>query len=432
MHFHNSALARLVPEGNYRAADLKRIAAALDEHQTLTFARLPSGLYSASSAGESITGTGYANVWVRDNIYVAFAHDVTGATPVAIEVVRGLTSFFSRYRHRFDDIISCAVNPQDVANRPHVRFDGLALAEIGDERWAHAQNDALGYFLWLSSTVAASGAMRPDTDSVSVLTRLVRYLQAICFWQDEDSGHWEEQRKISASSIGAVVAGLEAFAALMRRSREWRQECGPDSESLAASLAERGRQALNGILPAECVQSAGSKNRRYDAALLFLLFPLNVIDAPDIATLVLHDISKYLAGEHGVRRYLGDSYFAPDYETRLSEVDRTRDFSEDLAARDTLLSKIGDEAQWCLFDPILSAYFGRRYLATRSVADRDRQVFHFNRSLAQITTDWRCAELYYLRRGEYVANPHVPLQWTQANLLVAMHALRATIASDGR
>lgn len=37
---------------------------------------------------------------------------------------------------------------------------------------------------------------------------------------------------------------------------------------------------------------------------------------------------------HGVRRYLGDSYWAPDYEARLSAADRTRDFSDDLAARD--------------------------------------------------------------------------------------------------
>jgi hypothetical protein len=168
------------------------------------------------------------------------------------------------------------------------------------------------------------------------------------------------------------------------------------------------------------------------AVILFLLFPLDVIDDEEMAHLVLHDCSKYLAGAHGIRRYLGDSYWAPDCEARLSEMDRTRDFSDDLAARDTLLPKIGDEAQWCLFDPILSAYFGRRYLKSRSVADRERQIVHFNRSLAQITDNWRCAELYYLRDGEYVANPHVPLQWTQANLTVALDALRATIASDGR
>jgi hypothetical protein len=42
-----------------------------------------------------------------------------------------------------------------------------------------------------------------------------------------------------------------------------------------------------------------------------------------------------------------------------------------------------------------------------------RQISHFNRSLAQITHEWRCAELYYLRDQQYVANPHVPRQWTR-------------------
>ena len=66
-----------------------------------------------------------------------------------------------------------------MANRPHVRFDGRTLSEIGDQRWADAQNDALGYFLWLSSTLAASGALKPDANAVSMLTRLVRYFVAI-------------------------------------------------------------------------------------------------------------------------------------------------------------------------------------------------------------------------------------------------------------
>lgn len=115
MTFHNSALARLVPDGNYLADDLARVEAALNAHQTLTFVRLPSGLYSASSAGEAIVATGYANVWVRDNIYVAFAHHPTGARHIATEVVGVLIGFFTRYCHRFHDIISGAVDPQDVA-----------------------------------------------------------------------------------------------------------------------------------------------------------------------------------------------------------------------------------------------------------------------------------------------------------------------------
>jgi phosphorylase kinase alpha/beta subunit len=161
---------------------------------------------------------------------------------------------------------------------------------------------------------------------------------------------------------------------------------------------------------------------------VFLLFPLDVISDRTMSALVLHDVDRFLAGDHGVRRYLGDSYWAPDYDVRLSAVERTRDFSDDIAARDALLSRIGDEAQWCLFDPILSAYYGRRFLGSGSLADCERQIFHFNRSLAQITRHWRCAELYYRRNDEYVTNPHVPLQWTQANLVVALQWMRATSA----
>jgi len=96
-----------------------------------------------------------------------------------------------------------------------------------------------------------------------------------------------------------------------------------------------------------------------------------------------------------------------------------------------LLSGVDDEAQRCLFDPIASAYYGRRYRETSSVADREGQVSHFNRSLAQITDDWRCTDLSHLRQSEYVANPHVPLQWTQANLTVAIEGLRARLVREG-
>jgi hypothetical protein len=68
--------------------------------------------------------------------------------------------------------------------------------------------------------------------------------------------------------------------------------------------------------------------------------------------------------------------------------------------------KIGDEAQWCLFDPVVSDCYGRRFLRSSSSADHS-QVFHFNRSLAQVTGDWRSAELYYLHNGRYMRNPHM-------------------------
>ena len=49
----------------------------------------------------------------------------------------------------------------------------------------------------------------------------------------------------------------------------------------------------------------------------------------------------------------GDSYWAPDYDSRLSEADRTRDYSEDIESRNRLLERPGDEAQWCIFDLLI-------------------------------------------------------------------------------
>jgi hypothetical protein len=102
MTFRNPELAELVPDGQYRVDDLVRVERALADHQTLTFSRLPSGLFSAAPAGDSIAASGSGNVWLRDNIYVALA----------------LVMFFSRYLYRFDGIISGEVDPQDALAVP--------------------------------------------------------------------------------------------------------------------------------------------------------------------------------------------------------------------------------------------------------------------------------------------------------------------------
>jgi hypothetical protein len=317
-----------------------------------------------------------------------------------------------------------------VMSRPHVRFDGTTLSEIRGERWPHAQNDALGYFLWLCSSLGRSGILQLQGADLDTIVQLTGYFRAIRYWEDNDSGHWEETRKISASSIGVVVAGLREWIGVLQdhtlpvatgRSRARLIEAATD-------LVTHGTRALDAILPSECTQLSPVQNRRYDAALLFLLYPLGVVDGP-IATLILSDVRRYLQGPVGIRRYLGDSYWAPDYDRLVSERDRTRDYSDDIEARDVLLESVGREAQWCVFDPLLSALHGERYLAHGARADREAQVFHFNRALAQVTPTWQCPELYFERDGALVANPHTPLLWTQSNLVLALAALRATARS---
>jgi hypothetical protein len=422
---HNDAVRRWI-KPRYGRADIDALLTLLARSGTLRFDRLPTGLFPAAAAAPAVLQGGYNHVWVRDNIYVALAHETAGRHDVAIGVLQALARFYRRHQARLEDIIRGKVDPSAIMCRPHVRFDGLTLAEL-PTRWAHAQNDALGYFLWLYCEAARRGRLAADG---ALLALFARYFAAIRYWLDEDSGHWEERRKLAASSIGAVVAGLGALRRLLAEPMPpaCRFDGAPVTPDSLDALIEPGRRALAAILPAECVQSDPLKRRRYDAALLFLAYPLEVVE-DDMAQRIVGDVTAHLQGDYGIRRYLGDSYWTADYKDKLPPAERTADVSEHQERRDAL-ARPGEEAQWCLFDPILSIIAGRRHRRTGEAAERERQAFHLNRALGQLTAadcpqgPLRCPEAYYLEHGRYVPNDHVPLLWTQANLWLALQAMR--------
>lgn len=404
----------------YSLGDLQRLRTFLEQQGTWSFPALDNGLYPAAITKAETEYTGYASVWVRDNIHIAYFQYVTENPRQAIATLSTLARYFQKYRHRFENIISGQANPTEVMERPHVRFDGKNLAEL-TEKWAQAQNDALGYFLWLYSTLAAAGLLSPSAEDRQLLALFPPYFQAIQYWQDEDSGHWEETRKIEASSIGTVVAGLKAYSAIAPH----------EDSSFIEELIVRGENALSRILPAECIQSEPEKQRRYDSALLFLIYPLKVVEG-EMADQILSDVIENLQGDYGIRRYLGDSYWCADYKQKLSPENRTIDFSDNLSDRDALLQP-GEEAQWCIFDPIISAIYGQKYRQTRQSIDLDRQTHYLNRSLGQITGQdsefdpWKCPELYYREGGKYTNSDATPLLWTQGNLAIALHELELSL-----
>src|SRR5262249_49827984 len=140
--------------------------------------------------------------------HIAHAHYVVGKRDVAVKNLSTLMQYFTKHQTRFKRIINGEASASDPMNRPHIRFDGATLDEIS-QKWAHAQNDALGYFLWMFCKLVNEGLISPSPGDVSTLDLFPAYFAKIEYWRDEDSGHWEETRKISASSIGVVVAGLE-------------------------------------------------------------------------------------------------------------------------------------------------------------------------------------------------------------------------------
>ena len=213
---HNDEIKQYI-RSRYSLLDLDRLETFLFERGVLSFEPLQTGLYPATQREAATSGSGYHYVWVRDNVFVAHAHYVNGRVDAAVSVVRGLSAFFSKYLFRFDDIIAGAVDHKAPMNRAHIRFDGDSLSEL-PEKWSHAQNDALGYFVWLFCNLASAGAIPLTGGGFALLEKFIAYFSAIQFWEDEDSGHWEEVSKISASSIGVVVGGLEAMKAMLNAS----------------------------------------------------------------------------------------------------------------------------------------------------------------------------------------------------------------------
>lgn len=405
-------------------AKIKEVLTAYKSHQILPVAH---GLFAASPSQTSDAPSGYQSVWVRDNIMVANSFVRRGELASVVACMQGLTRFFKKQLPRFREIIEDPVGvlKEDANRRPHIRFTAETLGELPG-KWAQAQNDALGQALWFRFVLAREGAMPLTSLDREVYGVFPAYFQAIEYWQDRDSGAWEEGRKVNNSSVGAVLAGLEELLKYEISAREGGKAAavsvgGVNPENLQ-HLISLGRERLDNTLPFE-----SPPERLVDSALLFLIHPLGVVRPREAQDAILHLVQARLRGNVGIKRYAGDSYFCQDYDEWFKPGEMSSDFSERLEFRDAHLQP-NCEAQWCIFDPLLSIIYGERFLADRS--DREsfrKQVHYFNRSLAQITEAGQCPELYFLKNGRYISNAHTPLAWTQANQALALRLMEQSV-----
>jgi GH15 family glucan-1,4-alpha-glucosidase len=386
---------------------------------TLDIPQVENGLFAAVGGTGAGAASGYQHAWLRDNAMIAYSRWRRGDASSALRTLQSLEAFLTTQNSRMSAIIQRPEKKEDVQERPHVRFDASTLREL-PQTWSHAQNDALGDVMWLRLLMAGRGGLPLNSSEVELFGTMARYFGAIEYWRDNDSGPWEEEKKVNSSSVGTVLAALE----LARR-------CGKDTGAFRAIDGElecwiaNGRATLNRQLPFE-----SPPGRKTDAALLLLIHPLEVIEDPHVADRIVSLVRARLQGGHGIRRYVGDSYFCQDYDEWFSPEEQTADFSNAMEIRNELL-RPGCEAQWCVFDPMLSTIYGRRFRAQPDRADLFlKQVRYLNRALAQLTGGGQCPELYYLKRGEWTPNDHTPLAWTQANLAVAIEELKASLEGN--
>jgi GH15 family glucan-1,4-alpha-glucosidase len=322
-----------------------------------------SGLFAASSKN---VGTGYNKSWLRDNFYECLAFEVIGDWDTVEKTYEAVLQIFLKHEYKIDYAIQ--QKPQHKHEYIHARFNPETFDEFWEE-WGNKQNDSIGAILFRIGELEHHHKryILKNDDYVRIVNKLVKYLEAIHYWCDEDNGVWEENEEVHASSVGACVAGLKSIQRLSKvEVPQW--------------LIEKGEETLKTLLPRE------SKTKFVDLALLSLIYPYNIVTKKE-RDKILENIEYLLLRERGVIRYKNDHYYNKNPDG----------YSE--------------EAEWT---------FGLSWLAIiyENLGNK-RKAQKFIEKALKATTPLGVPELYFSNSPKY--NENTPLGWSESLFIVALH-----------
>jgi len=325
--------------------------------------RSPSGLFLASSF---TVDTGYDKAWLRDNVYEALAFEYAGEWDVVAKTYHTLLDIFDKHIEKINWAVTN--KPFESWQFIHARYNPETLEEFW-ESWGNKQHDAVGAVLFKLADFEVKGKsmLRNDTDRKSVQT-LIHYVCNVEYWHDADSGMWEENEEVHASSIGAVVAAL----------KKWQEAGGMEVDQNAI---DRGEAALKELLPRE------SESKFTDLALLSLIYPYDIVDEK-MTKQIVANLVYHLVRDRGIIRYKFDAYY-----------NRNKDgYSE--------------EAEWC---------FGLSWLAIayKKLGNQEKAKLCLEKAQQTITKDGKIPELYYSNTDE--PNENTPLGWSESMYIVASY-----------
>ncbi|WP_019412643.1 glycoside hydrolase family 15 protein [Paenisporosarcina sp. TG20] len=304
--------------------------------------RLPNGAYIASVSKD------YNFVWIRDVVYTVLPF-LQSRSERYEKAYHALFDLFKTYEWKID--IHREKKPVYLFEYIHSRYS-IDLKELNQE-WGHAQNDAIGAFLWgVGKGVSHGQNVIRDEQDLAIVQKLVDYLECLQYWQAHDNGIWEENMELHASSVGACVAGLHAVKMLV---------------NVNAELIQKGEETLRFLLPRE------SETKETDLALLSLVYPYRIVERK-MALKIVEMVSTRLERTNGCIRYQNDQYYNQ-----------------------------GSEAEWCFGLPWLGlCYF--------ELGLYDQAFDYVNKTKKIVPDNWEIPELYI--GGINIPNGNTPLAWS--------------------
>jgi len=323
-----------------------------------------SGLFAASKKGQEV---GYDKAWLRDNFYECLAFEFVDDYDTVYRTYRAVLEIFKKHEYKIDYAVE--KKPEHTHQYIHARYNPETFEEYWEE-WGNKQNDSVGCILFKLGQLEE---LRPgfivDDDDRRVVQKLVEYLGTLEYWHDEDSGMWEEDQEVHASSVGACVAGLKMAGNI------------PGVE-IPERLITEGEKALAELLPRE------SKRKSVDLALLSLIWPY-AVTTPEQTSEILKNVEHHLVRERGVIRYEGDKYYSENP------------------------NGVSGDAEWT---------FGLSWLAIiyQKMRKFDKAREYLEKAKAA-DTPMGMPELYYANSDLF--NDNTPLGWSESLFIVALHEI---------
>jgi phosphorylase kinase alpha/beta subunit len=378
-----------------------------------------TGLLPASTA-HTVHGN-YGDAWVRDCVYsiqcvwgLALAYRRLGGHDTrafeleqrVLQLMRGLLTAMLRQAAKVERF-KTSLAPLDAL---HAKFDtGSGEPVVADDGWGHLQLDATALFLLQLAQLTRSGLVVVQTSHErDFLQNLVYYVSRA--YRVADYGIWERGDKgnhglpeRNASSIGLVKAALEALDGL--------DLYGPHGDGRSRLLIPhdaivRLRRALRSLLPRE------SASKEVDSACLAVIgYPAWAVDNPALVERTRQKIRQDLGGPYGYKRFRRDGH-----QTVIEDHTRLHYQREELAQFESI------ECEW----PLFIAY----ELVTACCEGRWQEAWTWRDHLDRLAVDVEgvplLPELYLVPEAAIpaerrqpgsqvrIANPNVPLLWTQS------------------
>ena len=449
LYCHNDSIKSFIKDSYKQRSQFDSIYESTESVRTIATFSNKYGTFIKASDNEG-SSTNYDQIWVRDSMWAykkLINDDTEESKTIAKNVLLTLLDYYStpkqiaRATAAINNPSLVLLSKDGYMNAVHIRFDASALDDVqvdgADELWNHKQNDALGFLL--SEVIVAlenkditfndlnqtNTEIEGATKRIDTLIYLVTYLNALNFYQMADSGAWEENEAVRASSIGLVTNGEERLYEYMSSTtpdtdrdefitaynefinvNNYQHYCEQDRLSF---YIDAGYKAIKTLINngGECTgyDKFDPNYRTADAALLNLIYPctLNNFDST-YQMKILQIVNDDLVTPTGIKRYKDDTYQSANYWFLVNTTGI--DDSETAAKRKKEFIP-GTEASW-FFDSWF-ALCSFKLMNDESVPSPDKLLLEnnlykfLNRSIGQITQANN-----YVADGDTVTNMGLP------------------------